>query len=202
MDYYSILGVQPGASKDDIKKAYKKLAMKYHPDRGGDEEKFKEVTEAYEILSGKRQAQSAPGGFGGSSWEEQMREFMDAMNQQTAGQWRQRRPPRNDEEVVFDMRLTADEVKKGREFSVSYTKSVDCKDCNGVGGKSRMICPNCQGRGQVAFSQNRGNVHFQTVAPCPACQGVGESIQDPCSKCDAQGWTAVKEDMTVKVSKA
>lgn len=201
MDYYATLGVKPGASKEELKAAYKKLAMEHHPDRGGDEEKFKEVTEAYEVLSGKRQARGQSGYASQDSWEAQMRDFMDQMNRQTAGFHRKRRPPRKDEDVVFDMQLTVEEIKRGRDFSVSYTKSVDCKDCNGVGGKSKIGCSNCHGRGQVVFTQSSGGIHFQTVSPCPACQGVGMSIEDPCKECGAQGWKTVKEDLKFKVER-
>jgi len=200
MNYYETLGIQPGASKEDIKKAHRALAMKHHPDRGGDEEKFKEVTEAYEILIGKRQPQGQPG-VDNTSWEQQMYDFVNGMNQQTAGKWQRRRPPRDDENVVFDMRLTAEEVKRGREITIPYTKSVDCVSCDGVGGKSKVTCSDCQGRGQVLFSQNRGNVSFQAFTPCPTCQGVGVSIQDPCTVCEAQGWTVVQEELKFEVKK-
>ena len=199
MDPYNTLGIQSSASPDEVKKAYRAKALEHHPDKGGDEEKFKEVTEAYEILTGKRQGAQQPAGPLDPAFASRMQDFMDQINRQTANRWQKHRPPRNDSDIVMDFRLSVEDMKSGGEYDVTYSKSVDCKECNGVGGKSKTTCVQCKGRGQVIVTQSGSGIHFSTPMPCPSCKGLGSDIVDPCQPCEAQGWTVVKENLTFRV---
>jgi molecular chaperone DnaJ len=191
--YHEILGVQPGASPEDIKKAYRKLAMEHHPDRSGNEEKFKEITEAYEILTNKRGgAHPGPGGIPRDPWEH-IYEQMQNMNQQFAGRWRRHRPPSKDEDVYVDFRLSVADMKNGGTYDVRFNKSKDCPDCNGIGGEKKELCDACKGNGKTATVNQERNMHV--IHTCPVCAGEGQKIINPCGTCEAQGFVVYSEEV-------
>ena len=193
--YHSILGLQPNASEKEIKQAYRKLALTHHPDQGGSQEKFVEINEAYEVLTGKRQPQSSPGQ--GDPFQN-IWDFMNNINQQPR-RTNKPRPPTNDRDVHFTLRLSADEVKAGGTLSLAYEKSTDCNACNGEGGSDKIACGRCQGQGQIVHMINHGGIRMQTTTLCSHCNGVGETFSSKCNDCDGRGWTAKEHKLCVEI---
>jgi DnaJ-class molecular chaperone len=200
-NYYDILGLQPNASPEEVKKAYKKQALQHHPDHGGDEEKFKEVTEAYEILTGKRDNPEVH--FQGQDPLKDIYDFMSSMNDRTAGQWKRSRSPEHDKDVPIEFTLSVEDIKQGVEDTVTYRKSKPCNKCGGAGGKEKIKCEICKGTGKVEDRRVQGNMTFSTVYPCPGCKGAGMSLKDPCQHCNAEGFVVYSESIkiTIKGSK-
>lgn len=208
-DYYETLGVSRDASTDAIKKAYRKLAMQYHPDRNpGDdeaEEKFKAAAEAYEVLSdsqkrarydrfGHEGVRSSFSG-GGFSWDDftHYSDFEDILGSifgsffggpgvRTRGQRRVYRG----RDLRVNLAIELDDVLNGKESKIELTRLESCDNCSGTGarkGTSPKTCPHCHGSGQIAFSQG----FFRVNSTCDVCQGEGEIIGSPCPDCDGRG---------------
>jgi molecular chaperone DnaJ len=215
-DYYEVLGVDRGASEDQVKSAYRKLAMKYHPDRNpGDtkaEEKFKEATEAYEVLKDpqKRQAydqfghagvgQGAGfggfGGFEGFDLSDALRAFMrdfggGSIFDDFFGMGSGRRARRNrGEDLRIRISLTLEEIASGAEKSVKVKRLVACDTCGGSGvaaGSSKKTCPQCKGAGQVRTVSRTFLGTVQQVTTCNMCRGTGEIIAEACKTCRGEG---------------
>ncbi|HEX7031582.1 MAG TPA: molecular chaperone DnaJ [Nitrososphaera sp.] len=218
-DYYEVLGLQKGASKEEIKNAYRKLALQYHPDRNKDkgaEEKFKEISEAYAVLSDdeKRKRYDTYGHVGqeevfrGSeaNFDEIFRDmgfggFRDIFEQFFGGGGRRggffgedlfgfggRRKGRD---IIYDMELTLEDVLRGRKEEVDVPRMGRCGQCGGSGaapGTNLRKCTVCDGQGQTrrVYSQNRFST-FVTLEPCRTCQGRGQIIERPCSNCKGEG---------------
>ena len=222
-DYYEVLGVDKSASADDIKKAYRKLAMKYHPDRNpGDksaEEKFKEVGEAYEVLSDadKRSRYDSygfagvdpnfnpnagggfGGGFGGAGFD-----FGDIFGDFFGGgassrSASQNAPPRG-ENVMARLELTFEEAAFGCEKEVSAPRIENCPTCHGTGSADGKIetCSRCHGTGQEQVVQSFMGMRMQTATTCSQCGGRGKIIKTPCSTCKGKG--KVRKNNRVKVT--
>ena len=222
-DYYEVLGVQKGASADEIKKAYRKAAMKYHPDRNpGDktaEEKFKEVGEAYEVLSDDEKRQRYDqygfagvdpnfnaGGFGGGGFGGGGFGFDDLGDifGEFFGGGRSRggstqNMPRRGENVMARLELTFEEAAFGCEKEVSAQRIENCAACSGSGSADGQVetCPQCGGSGQVRTTQNFMGMQMQSTATCPRCGGKGKIIKNPCLVCKGKG--KVRRTNTVKV---
>jgi len=226
-DFYEILGVDRGASADEIKSAYRKQAMKYHPDRNqGDkqaEDKFKEATEAYEILkdSSKRQqydqfghaglgqgaAGFGGGGVGGFDLSDALRAFMRDFGGGGgsifddffgAGTGRDRR--NRGEDLRIRIQLTLEEIANGVEKSVKVKRLVTCQSCDGSGvaaGSSKSTCHQCRGAGQVRTLSRTFLGTIQQVTTCNVCRGTGEVIANACSTCRGEG--RIKGSSTVNV---
>ena len=215
-DYYEILGVSRDSSGPDIKKAYRKLAMKYHPDRNpGDTEAetiFKECTEAYEVLSDdqKRQIYDTYGheglrnsGYRGpGNFEDVFSSFGDIFSDlfgfgSSRGQTRRDGPiPGND--LRYDIRISFMEAVHGTAKEVDITKRDTCWTCEGTGcrpGHPRQTCPSCNGRGQVIRSQG----FFQVSSTCPQCHGEGSIITHPCDDCSGQGLVNKEKTVSIKI---
>lgn len=195
-DYYEVLGLAKGASDDDIKKAYRKLAMKYHPDRNPEdpakaEEAFKEVKEAYETLSEpeKREAydrfghaqpgQGAHHGFG-AGFAEMFRRFNEQQQRQ-----RQASAQRNTS-IQVHVEISLEEADTGAKKIISYKRHVGCKTCDATGSKSKSpeTCKSCNGQGVVNYEIAPGFFHQQE---CNVCNGRGKVAVDPCDTCKGQG---------------
>lgn len=214
-DYYEVLGVSKDASERDIKKAYKRLAMKLHPDRNeGDkskEEQFKEVKEAYEILNDdqKRAAYDqhghaafeqggGGGGFGGGFGGGQ--DFGDIFGDIFGGGrggGRQQRQQRGSD-LRYNLELSLEEAIKGKTLEIKVPTYVSCEPCDGSGAKkgtSAKSCSTCHGHGQVQMRQGL----FAVQQTCPTCNGQGKVISDPCNSCRGQGRVQKNKTLSVKI---
>ena len=217
-DYYEVLEVEKNATADDIKRAYRKKALKFHPDKNpGDkeaEEKFKECSEAYEVLSDadkrKKYDQFGHEGLRGvgmrdyshMNWQDIGSVFSDIFGDFDVFGGGGRRTTKGGPQRGYDLEttveLTLKEVANGAEKTIEFTRQDTCVDCGGSGaakGASPAVCPMCQGAGRVA----RGGGFFQMVSTCPKCQGEGKIITNPCSKCRGSGHVAKKRVVTVKI---
>lgn len=194
MNYHEVLGLDPGIhyTNDEYKKAYRKLALEHHPDKGGDEEKFKQITEAYEILTGKRQPARQQVD---ESWEPVPNDFDNPFIRNFMNRGWYNRPPENDAAIVVNFQVSVEDIKKGKNGHITYKKSVTCGNCNGVGGKNKNNCQTCKGSGKIAHNQKQGNMAFSTIYDCPACHGEGFKIEDPCMSCGTQGYTIKEETL-------
>ncbi len=214
-DYYDVLGVEKGASDKDIKKAYRRVAMKHHPDRNpgdkGAEDKFKEASEAYEILSDdqKRAAYDRHGhagvdpnagggaGFGGANFSDI---FGDVFGDIFGGGARGggNRGPRRGSDLRYTLELDLEEAVKGTTVKIKIPTLVSCAICSGSGakkGSSPKTCATCGGVGQVRMQQG----FFSVQQTCPNCRGKGSTISDPCVSCHGQGRVEEQKTLSVKV---
>jgi molecular chaperone DnaJ len=213
-DYYEVLGVERTVTIEEIKKSYRKLAVKYHPDKNpGDksaEEKFKELSEAYEALSDpqKRAAYDQYGhaafdprarGFGGrpgGGFHDPFEIFREVFGANTAGSIfddlfggggrADPSGPQRGSDLRYDMEITFEEAVMGTEKEVTLTKLEKCEHCNGNGaepGSSRKVCPTCGGRGQVVMSRGI----FSIAQSCQKCEGTGQILEKPCKVCEGAG---------------
>ena len=208
-DYYEVLGVAKDAGEEEIKKAYRKLAVKYHPDKNpGDktaEEKFKELGEAYEVLcdSHKRAAydqyghaafdRRAGGGFGrAGGFHDPFEIFREVFGGGSifedlfGGAQHDPSGPQRGDDLRYDMEITFEEAARGCEKEITVTKPERCEACQGTGaeaGSRARTCPTCGGRGQVITSRGI----FSIAQTCPQCQGAGRIIDRPCKTCRGQG---------------
>jgi molecular chaperone DnaJ len=225
-DYYEVLGVEKGASTDDIKRAYRRLAIKYHPDKNPGnkeaEEKFKECAEAYEVLSNeeKRKRYDQYGheglkGFGVHDYSHMNAQdigdmfgdmFGDIFGDIFGGGGRRggraggRRGASRGYDLETAVELTLEEVASGTEKTIEFTRQDTCSECGGSGmakGKQPSRCNTCGGSGQVQRAGLGG--FFQMVSTCPQCQGTGQVITDPCRSCRGQGVVPKKRSLTVKI---
>lgn len=218
-DYYEVIGVARNANADDIKKAYRKIAMQYHPDRNpGDkaaEEKFKEAAEAYAVLSdSSKRAQydqfghSLGGrGFQGfEGFEDNFRGFGDVFGDifedffgvGGARGGRQGGRGRRGSDLEMAVEITLEEVLKGKEIAVEVPRRETCADCQGEGaekGSKRTQCKDCGGHGEVRVSQG----FFTMRRTCPTCQGEGEKIEKPCHVCRGEGRVKKVRKLNIKV---
>jgi molecular chaperone DnaJ len=213
-DYYTVLGVQRNAAPEEIKKAYRKLALQYHPDRNaGDkaaEDKFKEASEAYQVLSDpeKRQLYDRYGmeglkgagyqGFGGAA--DIFSAFGDLFEDLLGFGPRRRSTSRGQQgpDLRYDVALGFLDACLGKELDIDYDRPEVCQRCGGTGGKDGARpsrCPTCQGRGQVLRTQG-----FLTVGTtCPKCRGEGITVTSPCPKCQGEGRVLAKRQVHVKI---
>jgi molecular chaperone DnaJ len=200
-DFYDVLGVDRSASTDDIKKAYRKLAIKYHPDKtAGDkdlEEKFKEIAEAYEVLSDeeKRKRYDAFGSVKGPSVDDSFEDLRAQFRQHFGGHTQQ---VQKGTSVAYYAVLTLEEILTGVRKKIQYNKQVVCKSCNGNGskyGKSLRNCSICLGAGMV--SRNFGPL--QMTEPCPHCGGRGVFVTEFCETCSGDGHSNVSKEIEVSI---
>lgn len=219
-DFYKTLGIEKGASADEIKKAYRKLAMKYHPDQNKDnkeaEEKFKELNEAYDVLKddqkraaydrfGSAAFDGSQGGFGGAGgfsgfggagafsdiFEDMFGDFMGGR-----GGGRSRGGPQRGSDMQYTLEISLEDAFNGKEANIKIPVNDTCDACNGSGaepGTSAETCPTCNGQGRVRQQQG----FFTIERTCPTCNGAGKIIKTPCKKCSGSG--RIRKDKTLKV---
>ncbi|MFI3226354.1 MAG: molecular chaperone DnaJ [Clostridia bacterium] len=222
-DYYEVLGVDKSASDAEIKKAYRKMAMKYHPDQNRDnaeaEEKFKEANQAYEVLSDSDKKSrydqfghagvdpsaggGGYGGFGGGFEDVDLGDiFGSFFGGGFGGGGARRNGPRKGESQRISMVLTFEEAAFGCTKTISVNRVETCKTCNGVGAKSNAdveTCSTCGGSGQVRQNQRTPFGTFQSTTTCPKCGGKGKTIKNPCPDCSGNGRVTKKATIEVKI---
>ena len=228
-DYYEVLGVDKKASAEEIKKAYRKKAIQYHPDKNpGDkeaEEKFKEAAEAYEVLSDPQKRQrydqfgfagmSGAGGFSGGDFSMQdiFSQFGDLFESWGmgggsfssffgGGGGRGGQRVRRGTDLRVKVRLTLEEISTGVEKKIKVKKLVECKDCHGTGsadGSSGETCPTCKGSGRVVRTQRGIFGMMQVQEACPTCHGEGKIIKNKCTHCGGEGVVRDEEIITIKI---
>ena len=220
-DYYEVLGINKSANKDEIKKAYRKLALKYHPDKNkGDkaaEEKFKEASEAYHVLSDDKrknnydqfghaafQGAGGQGGFGNfdfsSSFSDIFEDVFGDFGFGSSTGSRRGRSNNRGSDLRYDVSIDLDDAFTGTEKKINYTTFKKCKTCLGSGakpGSKPAACNYCGGQGKI-----RSNQGFFTIQQtCPECSGVGEKITNPCKNCSGMGKIQSSESVSVKIPK-
>ncbi len=224
-DYYEVLGVDKNATPDEIKKAYRKLAKKYHPDlnpddKEGAEQKFKEATEAYEVLSDAEKKQkydqfghaafdpTAGGGYGGGGFGGfdgfDMGDIFNSFfgGGFGGGQRSNANAPQRGRDITYNLDLTFEEACFGAEKDVTVNHLERCPSCQGSGaaaGTSPETCPACHGTGQVRSVQRTAFGSFQSVRPCDSCGGRGTIIKTPCAACHGEGSVRKPKKVRVKI---
>lgn len=226
-DYYEVLGLSKSASASEMKKAYRKLAIKYHPDKNpGDkaaEEKFKEAAEAYEVLSNEdkrakydRFGHQAPGGFGagggfgggGMNMEDIFSQFGDIFGgggspfDSFFGTGSRQQSRNRGSNVRIRVKLNLEEIAKGTEKKLRLKKYTACKSCSGSGakgGSSYKTCHTCKGQGAVRRVQQTMLGQMATTATCPTCNGAGKIITSKCNTCSGEGRSYAEETITINI---
>ena len=223
-DYYEVLGVSKGAGKDEMKKAYRKVALKYHPDRNPDnkeaEAKFKEAAEAYEVLSDDQKrarydqfghagvnGPAGGGGFGGgfNNMEDIFSQFSDIFGGFGGGGGRgrqQRTRGQRGSNLRIKVSLTLEEINEGANKKIKVKKYVGCKTCSGSGAKDKnsiKTCHTCNGSGYVRRVQQTFLGQMQTTAPCPSCNGSGEMVTNKCGSCKGEGRVYGEETIHLEI---
>ena len=220
-DYYEILGVSRNASAEDIKKAYRKLAHQYHPDKNaGDDKKFKEINEAYQALSSddkRRQYDSfgrvfeggSPFGAGqGFNWDVDFSGFEDPGNLgdifstlfEGFGVRQKRRTYKRGADIESVAEISLEEAKRGKVFGLAYSTYVECGTCNGIGHEKSVNfkkCDYCGGQGQIKETRSTFFGGYSQINTCPTCRGAGEVPEKLCPKCKGSG--RVEESRSVRV---
>ena len=219
-DYYEVLGVDKNSDPNQIKSAYRKLAVKYHPDKNkGDkaaEEKFKEASEAYHVLSNSERKQSydnfghaafenagvGRGGFGNFDFSRHFSDiFEDFFGEGFGGSGRRSRRSNNrGSDLRYDLSITLEEAYTGKKQDIKFSTSEKCDTCSGSGSKpghNADSCSMCGGHGQVRSSQG----FFTVQQTCPQCSGSGEEITNPCSSCNGQGKKQTSKRLSVTIPK-
>ncbi len=218
-DFYEVLGVARTATADELKKAYRKLAMEFHPDRNDSAdagEKFKEATRAYEVLSdaeirarydrfGHAGVEGAGASQGGDGFQgfEGFGDIFDAFFGGAArGGGRRRRGPARGADLRYNLRITFEEAVFGAEKDVEFSRSERCDRCTGQGtepGTELISCPDCNGAGEIRRAQQSIFGQFVNVATCGRCQGEGRVVQSPCSQCKGAGREKKARKISVKI---
>lgn len=216
-DYYEVLGLQKGASDDEIKRAFRKLAIKYHPDKNKGnkeaEDKFKEINEAYQVLSDPQKkanydqfgtADFNGGGFGGGGFGGfDMGGFGDIFETffGGSGSSRRRNGPVRGNDIEYTLTLTFEEAVFGVEKEISITRSENCEHCHGSGaeeGTAPKTCPTCGGSGQVRVQRQTPLGSFVSTSTCDRCNGNGTIVEKPCTHCRGKGH--IRKSRKIKVN--
>lgn len=220
-DYYKILGLGKSASPDEIKKAYRRLAQEHHPDKGGNQEKFKEINEAYQVLSDPQKRsqydqfgadfEQARGGgfrdFSSFSGAGQGFNFEDIFEGLFSGAARSagqsgRRSRRRGSDIGVDVEISLDEAFRGSEKKINLWRHIICRVCGGTGAAPDdkiKECKTCGGQGRIEQRSGRGFFTFSQVAVCPDCEGEGKKVEKKCPDCGGEGRKKDNAELIVKI---
>jgi molecular chaperone DnaJ len=219
-DYYEVLGIPRSASKEEIKKSFRQLARKHHPDVNPDDpegatERFKEVREAYEVLSNEQKrvrydkfghagvgGRGGAGGFDFGGFEDIFAGFGDIFNVGASGRRRRPTGPVRGNDLRYDLEVTFEDAAAGLETTIHVPRHKECTTCNGTGAKpgtEKRRCTQCNGTGKVENRRQAGFTTFVSVSACPTCRGAGEVVDDPCTECGGDGTVQVKETIEIKI---
>lgn len=224
-DYYEVLGLDRNTSAEEIKKAYRKLAMKYHPDKNPDdkeaEAKFKEINEAYEILSSPDKKQrydqfghagvngnggGFEGGFGGfgggGGFEDIFGDIFDMFGGGGFSSSRRRSGPQKGADIKYETAISFEEAAFGTEKTVEFHRFDTCDTCKGTGAKAgtqKQTCSHCNGTGEIRYAQRTPIGQIVNVKSCPHCHGEGEIIKEPCTTCNGKGKVRKQKKIKVKI---
>ncbi len=213
-DYYELLGVAQTAKEEDLRKAFRKLAFQYHPDRNKDsgaEHKFKEINEAYQVLSdpAKRRNYDRYGHAASEGWQEQGFDFgglgdifESFFGGHSSGDTASQRVPRKGDSLEVRLSLSFEEAVFGCEKEIETQRIENCPLCHGIGSKPGTnpdTCPECQGKGQIKRSQQSIFGRFTRLTTCPRCSGAGTIITNPCDQCHGKGRIKTKRKLTIKI---
>ncbi|MCQ2359464.1 MAG: DnaJ domain-containing protein, partial [Phascolarctobacterium sp.] len=228
-DYYEVLGVSKTATQDELKKAFRKLALKYHPDRNKDNpeaaDKFKEANEAYSVLSDEQKraqydqlgmdayeqmsqggggGQDPFGGFGGFGGAQgfDMEDLFGTFFGGGAGRSRANNGPRKGADLRTDIEISFEDAAFGVEKEISINKDDTCPHCGGNGaepGSKVETCPECHGQGSIRFTQNTMFGQMINERPCNKCRGQGKIISTPCKECKGKGTVRTHKKLKIKV---
>ena len=202
-DYYQVLEVEKSASESEIKKSYRKLSKKHHPDVGGNEDKFKEIAEAYETLSDSEKKSNydryghAGKNMGGGNPFSNGFNMSDFMNNFNGGQGMGRQKIGSD--ISFNIKITLEEVFNGVSKKFKYNRTSACKTCNGEGGTEKQVCDTCNGRGFNVVQQMTPMGNFQAQQTCSRCQGEGRVVKNICKTCNGAGVSYKEETVNVEL---
>ncbi len=201
-DLYNILGINRDASPDEIKKAYRSLSKVHHPDKGGDEEMFKKISHAYDILSDPNK-KSNYDQFGDANGQ-QHNPFGDGFNvndifSQFFGGNNQHQQVRKQKgsDLRINLLITLEEIFSGTKKTFTYKRNDKCNECDGVGGTDQQTCDQCNGHGVINHIQRTPFGAFQTTSTCPKCQGSGKMVKHTCKKCHGSGIN--QKDETIEI---
>jgi DnaJ-class molecular chaperone len=194
MDPYKILGVNKNASQNEIKNAFREKALKHHPDKGGNEEKFKQVNEAYSMISdsskrSQHDAHSDGFGFGFSGRDFS---FGDIFGRQK----KEKPKSTKDDDIIFTMNLSLQQVKQGMKQKINFERVVACKFCDGEGGGGKNDCGPCQGRGVTVVQPNAYTFQQRT---CYHCNGTGVVFINICAGCKGVGFAKIRDSVVVLI---
>jgi molecular chaperone DnaJ len=182
--------------------------MRCHPDKGGSEEEFKKINEAYSVLMGKQKPSNIQhnepnfGGFNPFDFDINFDHIRDIFNRsnrtnpQTSTRRQYAKPPEKEKDLKISFEMSIEDIKKGKEFSIKYHQSKPCTKCNGAGGTQKVKCSQCNGQGNVTTSQQQGNFYFSSTVTCPNCQGFGEVIENICNECEGNGFKIIEKELT------
>lgn len=220
-DYYAVLGLEKGASDDEIKRAFRKLAIKYHPDKNQGnkeaEEKFKDINEAYQILSDPEKKARydqygtvdfdgsgfGSGGFGGFDFSDMggFGDIFESFFGGGGGSSRRRNGPMKGADIEYSLNLTFEEAIFGVEKEITINRHENCEKCRGKGaepGTSPKTCPTCHGSGQIRVQRQSPIGSFVSTTTCNTCGGKGTIVEKPCSGCSGKG--KVRKTRTIKIN--
>lgn len=200
MNPYEVLGLDPSASQEDIKAAYRKLIKEHHPDRGGDADKSKEINQAYDLIKDEESRQRYDQGNNDQSIaEEWFRNRSERFFNPFANQRRERPNPQSDEDLRFRYGFKLSDLKQGIQDTIVFKRRIECPSCNGTGGSGKNICNTCKGSGNQIYQQRNGNQMFIQQSVCNDCNGLGYTFEKPCEDCNAIGIVMKEEEVTFEI---